>query len=547
MMDFEADDGTEFEGANLVQASGNAAPPPVARSGGMQVLTANAQGVVVLPAGVAIDHIEVEGRDLVIVAVDGTRYIVVDGTIVVPQIVIGDVAVPPVTLAALLEGLDIAALNPQSSGNNFAGPVGEIQAAYALGNLLPYTELQFPGEPEREVIPDVVNRDPGTVIITPNNPAGAVMATASVNEAGLPARGAEPAGSNAASNSETTTGTIIYTAPDGLQSISLNGTVIANTGQTFAGSFGTLTITSIAPGAIGYTYTLADNTLTGANEVFAVTVREVDGDVANASLTITIVDDAPTARNDTDSVPASTFTGESGNVLTGTGTTSGAAGADTPGADGITLTGVFAGTAGSTFAAPGTINGLYGTLAINAAGNYTYTRSHNTPGGVNDVFTYRITDGDGDTSTATLTISIGDAPAMVTSVPTTGGGTVVDEEGLPPRGSEPSGSNPGSPVESTTGTITFVAPDGVATVAINGTPVTGPGQQITTPQGVMTIDTFNPSAGTLTYTFTLTDNTSGDSTQVSLSITVTDIDGDSDTKPFVITIIDDEPTARHDH
>jgi hypothetical protein len=64
-----------------------------------------------------------------------------------------------------------------------------------------------------------------------------------------------------------------------------------------------------------------------------VVVTDTDGDVASAMLTISIVDDVPTARNDTDSVPANNYTGQIGNVVTGVGTTSGSAGADTVGAD----------------------------------------------------------------------------------------------------------------------------------------------------------------------------------------------------------------------
>src|SRR5256885_1933425 len=52
------------------------------------------------------------------------------------------------------------------------------------------------------------------VVVTPDGQPSPTNAVASVSEAGLPASGAEPAGSNAASNSETTTGTITYDAGD---------------------------------------------------------------------------------------------------------------------------------------------------------------------------------------------------------------------------------------------------------------------------------------------------------------------------------------------
>src|SRR5262249_51487164 len=54
------------------------------------------------------------------------------------------------------------------------------------------------------------------------------------------------------------------------------------------------------------------------------------------------------------------------------------------------------------------IDGDYGVLTIYANGDYSYLRNDGTPGGVEDVFTYTLTDGDGDTTTATLTIGIAD-------------------------------------------------------------------------------------------------------------------------------------------
>jgi VCBS repeat-containing protein len=538
---------TDFAGAEAAVALEAAAVLAVAMQGG-NILPLTADGQLVLPAGVGLDDIKVVGRNLVIQMPDGTQMIVPDGAVFVPEIVVDGVAVPPLNIAALLVGQEPqpAAGRQQSSGGNFADPVGDIGDPFALGDLLPPTQLAFPEPEEREIIPQLEDEEPTTIIITPDQPAGSVSATASVNEAALPARGSEPPGSNEASNAETTTGTIVFDAPDGLASITLNGVAITAVGQVFVTPLGRLTITSIAPGSIGYSYTLTDNTTNpSSNDVFAVVVTDSDGDTASANLTINIVDDAPTARNDTDSVPAANYSGQTGNVITGAGTTSGNAGADTQGADGAVLTGIRAGTATGTFAAAGTtINGQYGTLTISADGSYTYTRNAGTPGGVNDVFTYQLTDGDGDTSTATLTISIGDSPVTITSVPVAGAaGTVVDEAGLPARGTEPPGSNAAAPSESTSGTITFTAPDGVASVAINGVNITGAGQVITVPTGTLLITGYNPATGTLAYTFTLTDNTSGDATTQVFTITVTDTDGDTASSPFTVRIIDDVPTA----
>ncbi|MXO73995.1 tandem-95 repeat protein [Altererythrobacter aerius] len=542
-----------FEGGDQAFLQDRSEPSESAGGrGASQIVMPDAAGVVILPPGTELGDIRVEGRDLVVIGADGVRYVIPDGAIIVPQLVIDDVAIPPLNLAALLIGNEPqpAAGNPQSSGGNFASPVDPLQDAYDLGDLLPYTELSFPQPEEREVLPAFVDREPEVVIVTPDQPAGAVAATATVHEAGLPGRGAEPAGTNAASSSETTTGTIAINAPDGLVSVTIGGVVVTTVGQTFPGTNGTLTITSISAGAIGYSYTLADNLVgQSAGDTYAVAVTDRDGDVATASLTVDVLDDAPIANDDADRVAAGTYGPETGNVITGAGTTSGAPGGDQQGADGARLTAVTGfGGSDATFDGAGNlvVQGQYGVLAVKADGSYTFVRTPGTAGGVTDSFTYTLTDADGSTDSAVLTITIEDSPAAVVDLPTSGAGTIVDEAGLPPRQDEAPGTQAPTPVESTSGTIVVSAPDGIATVQIGTVVVTGPGQVIPLPQGNLTIDTYDPATGTVTYTFTLTDNTAGDSTTVTIPVTVTDVDGDTDTKPLVITILDDTPEAIDD-
>ena len=196
-------------GSDLLKASAAvtaaAAAIPLAIQG---VLVPDANGRIVLPAGVSIDDITVSGTDLVITLPNGDVLIVPNGAVNIPAIVVGGDTVPASTVAQLLENLD--ELNPEaaavrSSGGNFADPEGAIQDPYALGNLLPYTELAFPEPRDEDIIPAVPDNEPEIVIVTPNEPAGVSNATASVNEAGLPVRGNEPAGSNSAADSETTT------------------------------------------------------------------------------------------------------------------------------------------------------------------------------------------------------------------------------------------------------------------------------------------------------------------------------------------------------
>src|SRR4029078_10001204 len=100
------------------------------------------------------------------------------------------------------------------------------------------------------------------------------------------------------------------------------------------------------------------------------------------------------------------------NVITGVGTTEGAANADSSGADAPGHVTAIQGAGGTDTTFSGgllSIGGTYGTLNIDADGKYTYNRPAGSPGGVDDTFTYTLTDADGDSVTATLTIHIGDA------------------------------------------------------------------------------------------------------------------------------------------
>jgi large repetitive protein len=543
-MDYEATEGSEAE-----TAFGTFVPDMVtsaaglARTGAIQ-LVPGPGNVVVLPEGATLDDIAVRGRDLVIQLDDGRIYVITDGAVYVPEIVVDGVAIPPLNFAALLTGNEPepAAGGVNSSGGNFAEAVDPIQAAFDLGNLLPYTELAFPQPQEREIIPAKPDRLP-EVLIEGNGPAS-IDAIDSVSEVGLPGTrtngNIESPGSLTGNGADTTTGTIIIASPDGIAQITINGTVITGTaGQQIVTDRGVLTLGALAGGEIGYSYRLTDNTAGDTTaDLFAVAVTDLDGDLATASLTINIVDDVPTARNDTDSVAVAAYGPESGNVLSGSGTTSGVAGADTRGADGAVVSGIHAGTSGGFEAAGTTIAGQYGVLTLEADGSYSYVRNAGTPGGVSDVFTYQLTDGDGDTSTATLTISIADSPVTLDLPAGDDAGTQVDEAGLA------AGSNAAASSETTAGTIAYVAPDGPATVTIDGVAVTGVGQAFVGSYGTLTITGI--ASGAISYSYTLTTNTAGDATFDDFAVVVTDQDGDTAPGTLVIDIIDDVPTARAD-
>jgi VCBS repeat-containing protein len=400
---------------------------------------------------------------------------------------------------------------------------------------------------------------PGNIVIPA--PGGQVF------EAGLPARGSESAGSDPTKPTTTQTGTITFTSPDGVSKIELGRLLLtaANPSGSFTDATGTLTASftynpATGQGTISYTYTLLDNTIGTPSVSFAVAVTDADGDrTPGGNLVISIVDDAPVAVADTDAVAAGQLTAESGNVLTGAGTTSGAAGADVRGADGAVVAGVAVGNTGTSLVNAGTVGvaiaGSFGTLTLNADGSYSYSHT-GAPGGGTDTFTYTIRDADGSLSNATLTIAVADsAPTGIVIPPTnTPGQTQVFEAGLGPRGVEPAGSHAGDPSfpSTTSGTISFTSPDGVSKVELGGLTLTvsGTQQTITDATGrLMASFTYNPATGqgTITYTYTLLDNTVGDPSSVSFAVAVTDADGDrTPGGDLTIRIVDDAPIAAAD-
>ena len=98
-------------------------------------------------------------------------------------------------------------------------------------------------------------------------------------------------------------------------------------GAEIEGDYGTLVIDSVVDGVISYTYTLNDNIDHSDgdpdSDSFGVQVVDSDGndtDDISDTLEIAIVNDAPIAEDDTDSITEDD-TSTDGNVILGTGTT----------------------------------------------------------------------------------------------------------------------------------------------------------------------------------------------------------------------------------
>ena len=393
-----------------------------------------------------------------------------------------------------------------------------------------------------------------TITLTDGSPSASPEAR-TVDEAALDTSAAGDlaasavTGSNPASTAETVTGTLTFSDPNtpvtvtGVTAGNSGGSdVSGNVGSNVAGAFGLLHVNANG----SYTYTLTtpvDNDTQTPVDVFSYTVTDSLGNTQTQTVTINITDDVPTAAADTDAVQSGAT--ETGNVITGVGTTN--LGTDVPGADGVTVTGVAAGTpggnvsghVGSAIATP------LGTLTLNANGGYSYV-AHANASGV-DTFTYTITDSDGDVSSTTLTITLTDGSPSASPEART-----VDEAALDTSAagdlaaSAVTGSNPASTAETVTGTLTFSDPNTPVTVTgvtagnSGGSDVSGNvGSNVAGAFGLLHVNANG------SYTYTLTTPVDNDTqTPVDVfSYTVTDSLGNTQTQTVTINITDDVPTA----
>jgi len=115
----------------------------------------------------------------------------------------------------------------------------------------------------------------------------------------------------------------------------------------------------------------------------------------------------PEARSDADTLANGSNGPATGNVITGAGTTTGKAGADTP-ASGHVIE--VRGASGSDTTADGGnmhVDGRYGALALDDHGNYKYVADGHAPQNFRDIFQYTLANAKGERSVADLVISRG--------------------------------------------------------------------------------------------------------------------------------------------
>ena len=353
----------------------------------------------------------------------------------------------------------------------------------------------------------------------------------------------------------TQSGTFTVTALDGLQTLTVGGIAVVTNGvaagfpQSVVSPLGsTFTVTGYNPatGVVSYSYTLVDNenhpTGNGANsltENFNVVATDIDGSTASGQINVNIIDDLPTAKADT------------GSVVEGGTVNVSVLGNDVTGADGAAaggaVVGVRAGGDTSSSVIGGlnsNINGTYGYLTLDAAGNAVYHSNPNSvsPPGATDTFTYTIRDGDGDESTTTLTINVADSKLIASvdqDVTVFEKALDLTKDGQDLAPGTVTGSDPSNTGETATGTLVGAVSggSGALTYTLVGS-ATGTYGQIQ----------LNAD-GSYTYTLTsapkTTPNANDGANTLSESFTykATDALGNSTTSTLVVNIVDDVPKA----
>jgi len=308
-----------------------------------------------------------------------------------------------------------------------------------------------------------------------------------------------------------------------------DGDLLTITGVT-QGSHGTVTIDPVTGNPV---YTPEANW--NGTDTFTYTISDGNGgtDTATVTMDVAPVDDFPLAVDD--SFNATEDTPYNGNLAAN----------DTPSGDG--------GNVWSKATDPA--NGI---VTVNSDGTFTYTPNANYNG--TDSFTYTITDADGDTSTATVTMDVAPVDDDVTIIVTDengidGGDITVYEKALAMVGSDSA-----LPTETTTGTFTVTASDGLAKITIDGNDVTvsqlenlstTPIAPISVTNGELTITGYDSGTGIVSYSYTLTSpdtttphaNDGTNTTTQNISLSATDIDGDVATGVIKVGIVDDVPNA----
>ena len=347
---------------------------------------------------------------------------------------------------------------------------------------------------------------------------------------------------------DTVTGTITVEAEAGIDSVSIAGETLdlvalaaGTPSVTIVTDNGDLVITGYNPvnGELSYEYTetkgAVDHTPgTPIVDEIEIIVTDVTGTATSEDLTIELLDSTPDAMDDSDSVTEDIELVATGSVLSNDNAV------DQP----LSVT-------------PVALTGNYGTLTINAAGDYTYTLNNglaavqsldasSTP--LTESFNYTITDNDGSSDSAVLTISINGQDD---------GAPTIDVEDADGQISTSDNSVVEGSGDTVTGTITVEAEAGIDSVSIAGETLDlvalaagTPSVTIVTDNGDLVITGYNPVNGELSYEYTETkgavDHTPGTPIVDEIEIIVTDVTGTATSEDLTIELLDSTPDAMDD-
>ncbi|WP_345886080.1 retention module-containing protein [Shewanella algae] len=246
-----------------------------------------------------------------------------------------------------------------------------------------------------------------------------------------------PTGTTPSPTALTQTGNLSFSAAAGVASLTLDGVAIVS-GGVFNGpvsintEYGVLTINAVdlINGNISYSFTLNSavdhSSSDDFSQAFNLILTDLEGNSVGNTLTISVLDDAPSGQDDINSVDEDSLLAISGNLLDN----------DVQGGDTAQVTA--AGSGGNLDNAVSNqsqVSGSYGLLTLNADGSYNYQINSAAQAvqalaqgeSLTEVFSYLLTDADGDTSVQTLTITItgtNDVPVISTSQPGEADGAV---------------------------------------------------------------------------------------------------------------------------
>jgi hypothetical protein len=421
-----ADAAGSSDQAKLVIAIGN--PPILNAQGSQTIQTAN--GVIVLPAGVELSDVHVQGRNLVITLPDGSTMVIPDGAVFVPQLVVNGVEVPASNLAALLIDSEPKPAagdqgpNQLSSGGNFEVPVSPLDPGVPLGDLIPPTELYYTPPEVKEIIPGEIDEEPI-----------AGLASVSLDDDVIPGKGGNAGGTldnppdTVGQNVQS--GTLPGSGGDGALTWAFQDTGEPSADFTYTvNPDGSVTVTQQQDGNPVIVLTVDLNTATGDFEVTQVnpirhlsgadenntvlvinyTVTDSDGDVAPGTLSIDVDDDTP--------VVSVTAGSDANVILTTDDAQTIGVNSDTD-ASSVDFSGVFSGATVSP-GADGAGSGTSHSYALNITGSSSGLFSHGVA-----INLYKLANGDVVGSTALTAPATSTDASVVFSISVTASGVVT--------------------------------------------------------------------------------------------------------------------------